>query len=75
METTKEVVKTEPFPSYSVGAHIKAPVSDITTNHLKKELDITVGYRVYKKVWIEGIVSSPLDFKKPAVGIGFRVEF
>lgn len=75
VEVIKEVKITEPFPSYSIGAHIKAPVGEITSNHLKKELDVTIGYRVYKKLWFEGVVSSPLDFKKPAVGVGFRVEF
>lgn len=75
VEVTKEVIKTQPFPSYSVGAHIKAPLDAITNNHLKKELDVTAGYRVYKGLWLEGVVSSPLDFKKPAVGVGFRVEF
>jgi hypothetical protein len=75
VEVIKEVKVTEPFPSYSIGAHIKAPVDEITSNHLKKELDVTAGYRVYKKLWLEGVVSSPLDFKKPALGVGFRVEF
>lgn len=75
VEVTKEVIKTQPLPSYSVGGHIKAPIDSFTTDPLKKELDVTVGYRVYKGLWLEGVVSSPLDFKKPAVGIGFRVEF
>jgi hypothetical protein len=74
-ETTKQTVVTQPLPSYSVGAHIKAPVDEITSNHLKKELDVTAGYRVYKSFWLEGVVSSQMDFKKPAVGLGFRVEF
>lgn len=75
VEVIKEVKVVEPLPSYSIGAHIKAPMDEITSNHLKKELDVTVGYRIYKGLWLEGVVSSPLDFKKPAVGIGFRVEF
>jgi len=75
VEIIKEKTTTQPLPSYSVGAHIKAPVDEITSNHLKKELDVTVGYRVYKGLWIEGVVSTPVDFKKPMVGIGFRVEF
>ena len=74
-ETTKQTTVTQPLPSYSVGAHIKAPVDEITSNHLKKELDVAVGYRVYKSFWLEGVVSTPMDFKKPAVGVGFRVEF
>lgn len=75
VEVIKEVKVIEPLPSYSIGAHIKAPVDEITSNHLKKELDVTVGYRLYKGLWLEGVVSSPLNFKKPAIGIGFRVEF
>lgn len=75
VEVVKEVKVVEPLPSYSVGAHIKAPIDEITSNHLKKELDVTVGYRLYQGLWLEGVVSSPLDFKKPSVGIGFRVEF
>jgi hypothetical protein len=74
-ETTKQTTITQPLPSYSVGAHIKAPVDEITSNHLKKELDVTAGYRVYKGLWIEGVVSTPMDFKKPMVGVGFRIEF
>lgn len=75
VEVNKEVIKTQPLPSYSFGSHIKAPIDDIASNHLKKELDITFGYRTYKGLWLEGVVSSPLDFKKPMFGIGFRVEF
>jgi hypothetical protein len=74
-ETTKQTTVTQPLPSYSVGAHIKTPVDEITSNHLKKELDVTAGYRVYKGLWIEGVVSTPMDFKKPTVGVGFRIEF
>ena len=75
IEIVKEVKVIEPLPTYSIGAHIKAPVDEITSNHLKKELDVTIGYRVYKSFWLEGVVSTPMDFKKPSVGIGFRVEF
>jgi hypothetical protein len=74
-EETKQTTVSQPLPSYSIGAHIKAPVDEITSNHLKKELDVTVGYRVYKGLWIEGVVSTPMDFKKPMVGVGFRIEF
>ena len=74
-ETTKQTTVTQPLPSYSFGAHIKAPADEIISNHLKKEVDVTAGYRLYKGLWIEGVVSTPMDFKKPAVGVGFRVEF
>lgn len=74
-EETKQTTISQPLPSYSVGAHIKAPIDEITSNHLKKELDMTAGYRIYKGLWIEGVVSTPMDFNKPMVGIGFRVEF
>lgn len=75
VEVIKEVKVVEPLPSYSIGAHIKAPIDSFTTDPLKKELDVAVGYRLYNGLWLEGVVSSPLDFKKPAIGIGFRVEF
>lgn len=75
VEVVKEVKVSVPLPSYSIGAHIKAPIDEITSNHLKKELDVTVGYRVYKSFWLEGVASTPMDFKKPSVGVGFRVEF
>ena len=74
-ETKKEKTTTEPFPTWSVGARISAPVTEITSNHLKKELDLTVGYRIYKGFWIEGGASVPMNFSTPSVGVGFRVEF
>lgn len=74
-ESKKEKTITEPFPTWSVGARISAPITDITDNHLKKELDITIGYRIYKSFWLEAAASSPVTFSSPSVGIGFRVEF
>ena len=74
-ESKKEKTVTEPFPTWSVGAKISAPVTDITGNHLNKELDITIGYRIYKSFWLEAAASSPVTFSNPSVGIGFRVEF
>lgn len=74
-ETKKEKTTKQPFSTWSVGARISAPVTEISSNHLKKELDLTVGYRIYKSLWVEAEASTLMNFSTQSVGVGFRIEF
>jgi hypothetical protein len=62
--------------SYSVGMDYTPPISSSGIQPLKEGvLGVSVGKRVFGRVWVEGRVASPLNTLKPSASVGIRLEF
>lgn len=73
-EVVERIVEKE-HSQYTVGLDYTPPISGGNLQPLKEGvLGVSVGKRIFGRVWLEGRVASPLNTLKPSASVGLRLE-